>query len=223
MLHCTACRSGLAPFSFYRPFVDKSCPTCGAQLRIHRRGRRSQEVEGPALPPKPAEVEFELTPASPGAYRQQPAESSFQLRWRDSIGAGAAALLGGAGALTTAGLIGAIFVGPPALVLCIPGGYLGIASGWISWPGGGRLVLGVEQLVVRQRVLMTTERSIPREAIRAVRVVGVIDESSGGLLHFRVLARLTTGEWALLARPRSSAVAHFVAASLRQALEIDTE
>jgi len=219
VLHCTACRSALSPFAQYRPTVDKACPKCGAELRIHRRGRREQEIEGPALPPVPALVSVEREEARPGSYRERGRAEMLRLRWRDPLSGRGRLYLGFAGLTTAVGVAGSVLFGPMALAIGAP---VSLAYGAASMPRAGELVLDADRLLARQR-WSRPKSSLPRSEIRAVRVVEIPDPQGSFPSTFRVLAGLSSSEWVPVARPVSTVVAHYLAASLRQALEVGTE
>ncbi len=219
MLHCTACRKGLSPFALHRPYVDKICPTCGAELRIHRRGRHAQEVEGPALPPVPPGVEVERSPASHGSYREQPEQATLWLRWRDPIAGVEVAQLAGAGLTTAAGVVAAAAIHPLALVVSFPG--VTYFTSIRSWPRAGELTLGATSLSIRLGRLSRSQ-SWPRKKLEAVAVVEE-DDPQKGRIASRVSVRLATGEWRRVAQPRSGPIAHYLGASLRVALGADVE
>lgn len=216
MLHCTACRSALSPFAQHRPVVEKTCPHCAARLRVHRRGGREQEVEGPVLPPVPPGVTVEGEVPRPGAYREAPRAGTFRLRWKDQVGYNDDGLLMFAGAMTVGGLLGAL-VHPASLLFSAYGTGLTMM---VAWTRPGELALDSSEL--RFRIGRGRHRrTLPREAIEGVRIVDEVDPQ-GAPSRFRVLVS-SGGSWTLVAHPRSGAVARYVAASLRVSLWLDDE
>lgn len=126
---------------------------------------------------------------------------------------------GVAGVTTAVGVAGSIVFGPLALAIIAP---VALAYGATSVPRAGELVLDADQLLAGER-WSRRKPSLPRGEIRAVRVVEIPDPQGSFPSTFRVLAGLPSGEWVRVARPVSGVVAHYLAASLRQALEVGTE
>lgn len=126
--------------------------------------------------------------------------------------------LGFAGMTTVVGVAGSVVFGPLALAISAP---VALAYGGASVPGAGELVLDADHLLAHQR--WWAKSSLPRAEIRAVRVVEIPDPQGSFPSTFRVLAGLPSGEWVPVARPVSTVVAHYLAASLRQALLVGTE
>ncbi len=166
----------------------------------------------------PPGVEVEVEPSSPGAYREPPKDGAFRIRWKDRVDLSDAAMMGVVGVMTTGGLLGTL-LHPASLVLSAYGAFVGTFLA--SWHRSGELVLGPSHLSFRTGRLRARGR-VERAGLDAVRVVQGEDPKGQQRSVFHVHVG-HGGVWTSIARPRSVAVAHYLAASVRVALQLDGE